>query len=117
MGTITEYLERSAEKFADAEAKILDAARAVKELVPLMKEGNELLEEHHSAEMDALEEKHGRAPGGFLQSSAMGDELAAIYGVLRGERSRLLRLHGEGVDIMSAYGEELPQNRDGGGHR
>ena len=94
-----EFVERGAALFAEAEYKIANAERAVKELVPLMKEGREL----------------GFA--GYLQSSRMAADLRSAYGKVAEAESLVFAIHAEGTKLAQDQGVDVPQPADGGGNR
>ena len=98
MSEMSEFVEVAAALFADAEHDLSVAAKSVKALVPLMREG----------------EKLGLA--GYLQSSRMACDLRAAYGVIAKAESIVFAIHAEGTKIAQDKGVDLP-SIEGGGDR
>lgn len=93
------FVEKAAAQFAEAEKKADQAYKAVLDLAPLMKEGADL----------------GLA--GYLQSSRMKNDLRAAAGDIAHGLAIVFAVHGEGTQLAQDLGVDLPQPRDGGGHR
>lgn len=93
------FVEKAAAKFAAAEDKCKAAYKAVEALAPLMGQGHDL----------------GLA--GYLQSSRMRADLLVAAGDIAHGLSIVFAVHGEGTQLAQEKNVDLPQPRDGGGHR
>lgn len=93
------FVARCVDPFADAEKACAGARHAIAVLVPLIKEGQQL----------------GLA--GSLQANRMACDLRSAAGFVSRAESIVFSIHGEGTTLAQDKGVDVPQPRDGGGHR
>lgn len=93
------FVVKAAELFDEAEVRASHAYNAVLALAPLMKEGR------------------GLGLAGYLQSSRMKNDLRFSAGKIADALAVVFAIHMEGTELAKDKGVDLPQPRDGGGHR
>ena len=99
MSEMSEFVEKAAELFAEAETRANHAYNATLALVPLIKEGRDL----------------GLA--GYLQSSRMKNDMRTAAGKIADGLAIIFAVHAEGTKLAQDKGVDLPQPLDGGGNR